>query len=93
MQANKNSHTTSTKCQYQAANSNPRCCLRFKLPGKGTQEADGQKYRSNDHVETMKTRRHEKGRAKDRAFESEWRMGIFVGLNRGEGGAKQNRQR
>src|SRR4029077_10038688 len=27
MQANRNSHTTSTKCQYHAANSKPRCCV------------------------------------------------------------------
>src|SRR5262245_26503385 len=34
MQANRNSHTTSTKCQYQAANSKPRCCLGVKWPAK-----------------------------------------------------------
>ena len=32
MQANRNSHTTSTKCQYQAANSKPRCCLGVNWP-------------------------------------------------------------
>src|SRR5512144_1406342 len=32
MQANKNSHTTSTKCQYHAANSKPRCCFELKCP-------------------------------------------------------------
>ena len=32
MQANRNSHTTSTKCQYQAQNSKPRCCCGVKWP-------------------------------------------------------------
>ena len=27
MVTNKNNHTTSTKCQYQAAASNPKCCV------------------------------------------------------------------
>jgi hypothetical protein len=66
--------------------------LSRKLPGKSTQEANGEKNRSDDDVEAMKTRCHEKGRAVDRAFEGEWRMGIFIGLNAGEGGAKQNSQ-
>src|SRR4029078_10822990 len=32
MQANRNSHTTSTKCQYHAANWKPRCCFGVKWP-------------------------------------------------------------
>src|SRR5215475_3537477 len=32
MQANRNSQTTSTKCQYHAANSKPRCCFGVKWP-------------------------------------------------------------
>src|SRR5206468_12394091 len=32
MQENRNSHTTSTKCQYQAANSKPRCCVGVNCP-------------------------------------------------------------
>src|SRR5690349_1975 len=32
IQANRNSQTTSTKCQYQAANSKPRCCFGLKCP-------------------------------------------------------------
>src|SRR5580704_6893894 len=32
MQANKNSHTTSTKCQYQAQNSKPRCWVGVNWP-------------------------------------------------------------
>src|SRR5665647_2541174 len=32
MQANRNSHTTSTKCQYQAANSKPRCWVGVEWP-------------------------------------------------------------
>src|ERR1700687_5369461 len=32
MQANRNSHTTSTKCQYQAADSKPGCCFGVKCP-------------------------------------------------------------
>src|SRR5258707_12468324 len=34
MEAKKKSHTTSTKCQYQAANSNPRCCLGVNCPAR-----------------------------------------------------------
>ena len=63
-----------------------------KLPGKSTQKANSEKNRSDDDVEAMETRRHEKGRAVDRAFEGEWRMGIFIGLNPGESGAKQDSQ-
>ena len=92
MQANRNSQTTSTKCQYQAANSKPRCCLGVNCPAKARSEANGEKNRSDDDVEAMKTRRHEKGRAKDRAFEGEGRVGIFIGLNAGEDGAQQNGQ-
>ncbi len=32
MQMNRNSHTTSTKCQYQAAASKPKCCFGEKCP-------------------------------------------------------------
>ena len=32
MQKNRNSQTTSTKCQYQAAASKPKCCLGEKPP-------------------------------------------------------------
>src|SRR3990170_837595 len=32
MQVNRNSHTTSTKCQYQAAASKPKCCFGVKSP-------------------------------------------------------------
>ena len=32
MKANRNSQTTSTKCQYQAAASKPKCCLGVKPP-------------------------------------------------------------
>src|ERR1700723_1353653 len=35
MQANRNSHTTSTKCQYQAQNSKPRCCVGVNWPAMG----------------------------------------------------------
>src|SRR5579863_1927596 len=31
-QEKRNSHTTSTKCQYQAANSKPRCCFGVNWP-------------------------------------------------------------
>src|SRR4029079_7181064 len=34
----------------------------------------------------------EEGRAVDAAFEREWRMGIFVSLDAGEGQAEQDRQ-
>src|SRR6202051_3999080 len=32
MQENRNSHTTSTKCQYQAQNSKPRCWVGVNWP-------------------------------------------------------------
>ncbi len=32
MQKNRNSHTTSTKCQYHAAASKPKCCFGVKSP-------------------------------------------------------------
>ena len=32
MKVNRNSHTTSTKCQYQAAASKPKCCSGVKPP-------------------------------------------------------------
>ena len=32
MQVNRKSHTTSTKCQYQAAASKPKCCFGVKSP-------------------------------------------------------------
>src|SRR5262249_14742576 len=32
MKVKRKSHTTSTKCQYQAANSKPRCCSGLKWP-------------------------------------------------------------
>src|ERR1700740_546070 len=66
---------------------------RGQLPGECPRKANGEEDRSNDDVKSVEPRRHKKGRAVDRTFEREWRVNIFVGLNRSEGGAKQYGQR
>ena len=65
MQANRNSHTTSTKCQYQAANSKPRCCVRREVAGVGADQADDQEDRADQHMRAVEAGRHEEGRAVD----------------------------
>ena len=50
MQENRNSQTTSTKCQYQAANSNPRCCCGVNCPALARMQADDQEYCADDDV-------------------------------------------
>jgi hypothetical protein len=54
-----------------------------KLPRKRAMEPNCQENHSDDDVKAMKTRRHEKGRAIDRTFEREWRMGVFIGMDPG----------
>src|SRR5262249_3508149 len=51
MQTNRNSQTTSTKCQYQAANSKPRCWVGVKWPRK---ERTRQTARNNVPMMTWK---------------------------------------
>ena len=66
MQANRNSHTTSTKCQYQAAASKPKWRVGRELAGDGAEQADRQEDRADDHMEAVEAGRHEEGRAIDR---------------------------
>ena len=84
MQANRNSHTTSTKCQYQAANSKPRCWLRREVAVVGPQQADGEEDRADDDVRAVEARRHEEGGAVDVALEAEGGVAVLVGLDAGE---------
>ena len=66
MQANRNSHTTSTKCQYQAAASKPKWRVGRELAGDGAEQAHHQEDRADDDMEAVEARRHEEGRAVDR---------------------------
>ena len=54
MQKNRNSHTTSTKCQYQAAASKPKCRSGVNWPGDGAEQTHGQENRADDHVQPWK---------------------------------------
>ena len=65
MQANRNSHTTSTKCQYQAAASKPKCCFGVKAPCQRAEQAHQQEDRADEHVRAVEARRHEERRAVD----------------------------
>ena len=80
MQANRNSQTTSTKCQYQAANSKPRCWFGVNWPAPRPKQADGQEDRADDDVGAVKIRRHEEGGAIDVARIMERGVGVFPGL-------------
>ena len=70
---NRNSQTTSTKCQYHAAASKPKCCCGVKSPLIGAKQAYGQEYRADDDVKAMKSRRHEEGRTIVQSAEGERR--------------------
>ena len=65
MAANRNSQTTSTKCQYQAAASKPKCCFGVKAPVQRADEADQQEDGADQHVRAVEARRHEERRAVD----------------------------
>ena len=90
---NRKSQTTSTKCQYQAAASKPKCCFGREVALHGAQQADEQEDRADQDVETVEAGRHEEGRAVDRVLEGERSVGIFVGLDAGEQDAEQDGQR
>src|SRR6185369_3047279 len=66
--------------------------LRSEVALVSAEQADAEEDGSDDHVEAMEAGRHEKGRAVDVAFEGEGRVGIFPGLDTGEGEAEQDRQ-
>ena len=71
MQANRNSQTTSTKCQYQAAASKPKCCFGVKCAEIAREQADEQEDRADDDVRAVEAGRHEERRAVDVAGEAE----------------------
>src|SRR5687768_14102921 len=68
--------------------------LRREMAGKGTEEAYDEKNRTDDDMEPMEARGHEKGRAIDvaaaMAAEGKGCVGVFIGLNRGEQQPQQN---
>ena len=76
MQANRNSHTTSTKCQYQAANSKPRCCFGVNWPQRAEQ-ADDEENRADDDVRAVEAGGHEKRGAVHVAGIVEGRVNVF----------------
>ncbi len=82
--ANRNSQTTSTKCQYQAAASKPTCLFGVKCPASSAQQADEQEDRPDDDVGAVEARRHEEVGAVDVAGEAEGGVAVFVGLEDGE---------
>ncbi len=90
MQRNRNSHTTSTKCQYQAANLEAEMLLGREVSGIGAQQADQQEDRADQHVEAVEAGRHEEGGAIDVAGEAERGVAVFVGLHAGERSAEQD---
>lgn len=92
MEKKRNSQTTSTKCQYQAAASKPKWCFGVKSPRRA-QQADEQEDRADQHVETVEAGRHEEGRAVDRILEGERRVRILVALHVGEQNAEHDRER
>ncbi len=67
MHTNRNSHTTSTKCQYQAAASKPKCRSGVKCAGVGAEQADDQEAGADDHVEAVKAGGQEERRRIDAA--------------------------
>ena len=94
MAANRNSQTTSTKCQYQAAASKPKWAFGREVPRDGAEQADDQEDGADDDMEAMEAGRHEEGRAIDVAAivaaEGEGGMGIFIGLDGGEQQAERD---
>ena len=81
MQKKRNSQTTSTKCQYQAAASKPKCCFGREIATQRANEADGQEDRADDDVEAVEAGRHEEGGAEDVAGEGERRVGVLIRLH------------
>ena len=67
---NRNSQTTSTKCQYQAAASKPKWLFRRELALERAAQADGEEDRADDDVEAVEAGRHEEGRRIDAVLEA-----------------------
>ena len=66
--------------------------LRREMTSRGAQQAHCQEDRSDDHMESVKSGRHEEGRTINMTAEREWRMRIFISLHAGEDEAENNRQ-
>ena len=91
MQANRNSHTTSTKCQYQAQ-IEAECCVGVKWPA-SARNRQTIRNRADDDVHAMEAGRHEEGGAVHVAGEVEGGMGVFPALHAGEAQAERDGQR
>ena len=78
---------TSTKCQYQAAASKPKCSLGVKRPHR-PDEANQQEDGADRHVRAVEARRHEERRAVDVAGVAEGGVVVLVGLEERERGAR-----
>src|SRR5215471_14771718 len=63
-----------------------------KMAAIGTDQADDQEDRPDQHVEAVETGRHEEGGAIDVAGEAERGVGIFPGLHAGEARTQQDGQ-
>ena len=78
MKMNKNSQTTSTKCQYQAAASNPKCFVGVNPPAARPHPAHDQEARADNDVKAVEPGRQKEDRRIDAAAgEVERRFGIF----------------
>src|SRR3546814_12175691 len=66
--------------------------LRGEMTLIGAHEADDQEDRADQNVKAVEARRHIEGRAVVALPEAEGRMGIFIGLDRREDGAEDDRQ-
>src|SRR3546814_4456470 len=66
--------------------------LRGEMTLIGAHEADDQEDRADQNVKAVEARRHIEGRAVVALHEAEGRMGIFIGRDRREDGAEDDRQ-
>ena len=92
MQTNRNSQTTSTKCQYPGGRLEAKLPFGGELIGAGAEPANRQKTRADDDVEPMEAGREEKHRGVDAAGEREGRVGILDRLTRRERQAEEDGQ-
>ena len=93
MQTKRNSHTTSTKCQYQAAASKPKCRCGVKPPLMARIRQTSRKVVPTMHVEAVEAGGEEEDRGIDAAGEVERRLGILDRLEGAEADAEQHGQR
>ena len=94
---NRPSHTTSTKCQYQATASNAKWRFGVKWPLQHAQPDHRQHDRADRHVQAVEAGQHEERRAVDagRELQAELLVGlaVLVRLQAHEREAQQERQR